>query len=382
MADLTKVTGVANADISKIDGVAAADIQKVDGVDKPSAVTTASRWFIGTHGSTAYNGRVYTTTEVDAASGWVFMIDFNPTLANNIGDIITGQDPEGNKRVMCHGSHQNNEIHYASASLSTAELQDEDNWTGRNPDKHADGTQGGPGLAWGNDVWNLGGDDENMGDGTFDNMFRSTDGGYTWAHIDNDNTIAAACFAIAYKGSGGIWLASTQSHIWKSTDDGATWTDKGALVGTRAIRCICYDGSGRWMAGISGGHIWISDDDGENWTDSTGEGFGSAAIVSAVYAKGTINKWVIIGSSGRMSYSSDASDGSWTYNRTTNASGSHVNFNQIATDDTTIVIAGNDGTVLTSTDGIDWTASTSMSDLIGTLNCRSIGHDLIGTGYR
>tara|TARA_Y100000296_G_C4964040_1_gene152477 strand:+ start:210 stop:524 length:315 start_codon:yes stop_codon:yes gene_type:complete len=104
--------------------------------------------------------------------------------------------------------------------------------------------------------------------------------------------------------------------------------------------------------------------------------------VSAVYAKGTINKWVIIGTSGRMSYSSDASDGSWTYNRTTNHSGSYVNFNQIATDDTTIVIAGNDGTVLTSTDAINWTASTSMSDLIGTLNCKSIGHDLIGTGYR
>ena len=53
MGDLTKVTGVANADIVKIDGVAAADIQKVDGVDKPSAVTTATRWLIGTHGSTA-----------------------------------------------------------------------------------------------------------------------------------------------------------------------------------------------------------------------------------------------------------------------------------------------------------------------------------------
>jgi len=382
MGDLTKVNGVANADIVKIDGVAAADIQKVDGIDKPSAVTTATRWLCGTHGSTAVNGDMYTTTETNGASGWVFCIDFSPSLANVINDIATGKGPEGNKRFIAHGSHQNNEIHYASASLSTAELQDEDNWTGVNPDRHADAFGGGPGIAWGNDVWILGGDKEDMGDGTYDNMFRSTDGGHTWAHIDNNNTINDNCLAVAYKGSGGIWLASTQSHIWKSTDDGATWADKGALVGTKDIRCICYDGSGRWIAGLAGGNVWYSDDDGENWTDSTGHGFGGRPILCAVYAKGTINKWVLVGNSGEISYSSDASDGSWTNAHVANASGSYVHLNQVATDDTTIVVVGNDGTILTSTDGISWTASTSMSDHIGTLNIRSISHDLIGTGYR
>jgi len=381
MADLTKVNGVANADIVKIDGVAAADIQKVDGVDKAAATTTATRWLCGTHGSVAVNGEIYTTTQTDGASGWEFVIDFNPSLTNVINDIVTGKDPEGNKRFICHGSHQNNEVHYASASLSTAELQDAANWTGRNPDKHADGTTGGPALAWGNDVWVMGGDDEDMGDGTYDNMFRSTDGGYTWAHIDNNNTIADVCFAVAYKGSGGIWLAGTQSHIWKSTDDGATWTDQGALEGTKDVRCICYNGEDRWVAGLQHGRLYTSDDDGENWTWQSSNIFGGARTVhSAVYAKGTINKWVIVGVSGEISYSSDAE--TWTNIRTANASGSYVNYNQVATDDTTIVIVGNDGTILTSTDAINWAASTSMSDHIGTLNIRSISHDLIGTGYR
>jgi len=380
MGDLTKVNGVANADIVKIDGVAAADIQKVDGIDKPSAVTTATRWLCGTHGSTAANGDIYTTTETNGASGWVFVIDFSPSLANVINDIVTGKGPEGNKRFICHGTHQNNEVRYASASLSTAELQDSANWTSVNPATHADSSLGGPALAWGNDVWVMGGDDHAQGDGTFENLFRSTDGGAVWARIDNDNTIADHCFAVAYKGSGGIWLAGTQSHIWKSTDEGATWADKGALEGTKDVRCICYNGDGRWVAGLQSGNLYTSDDDGENWTEQSDIGFGTRTIHSAAYAKGDINKWVIVGASGEISYSSDAE--TWTNVRTANASGSFVNYNQVATDDTTIVVAGNDGTILTSTDGIDWTASTSMSDLIGTLNIRSISHDLIGTGYR
>ncbi len=134
------------------------------------------------------------------------------------------------------------------------------------------------------------------------------------------------------------------------------------------------------MAGLQSGNLYTSDDDGENWTEQSSIGFGSRTIHSAVYAKGTINKWVIVGLSGEISYSSDAE--TWTNVRTANASGSYVNYNQVATDDTTIVVAGNDGTILTSTNGIDWTASTSMSDHIGTLNIRSISHDLIGTGYR
>ncbi len=197
MAELTKVTGVANADIVKIDGVAAADIQKVDGVDKAAATTTATRWLCGTHGSTAVNGEIYTTTQADGASGWEFCIDFSPTLANFIGDIVTGKDDVGNKRFICHGSHQNNEVHYASASLSTAELQDAANWTKVNPATHADASLGGPALAWGNDVWVMGGDDHAQGDGTFENLFRSTDGGAGFTRIDNNNTIADLCFAVA-----------------------------------------------------------------------------------------------------------------------------------------------------------------------------------------
>ena len=226
----------------------------------------------------------------------------------------------------------------------------------------------------------MGGADHAQGDGTFENLFRSTDGGAVWARIDNDNTIADHCFAVAYKGSGGIWLAGTQSHIWKSTDEGATWADKGALEGTKDVRCICYNGDGRWVAGLQSGNLYTSDDDGESWDEQSDIGFGTRTIHSAVYAKGDINKWVIVGASGEISYSSDAE--TWTNVRTANASGSFVNYNQVATDDTTIVVAGNDGTILTSTDGIEWTTSTSMSDLIGTLNIRSISHDLIGTGYR
>ena len=374
MGDLTKVNGVANADIVKIDGVAAADIPKVDGIDKPSAVTTAGRWMIGTHGSTAANGKVYTTTAADASSGWELMIDFSPSLANFIGDIITGKDPEGNKRIMCHGFHQNNEVRFASASLSTAELQDAANWTSVNPDRHADTVAGGPGLAWGNDVWVMGGDNHDQGDGEYENVFRSTDGGTVWTRLDMDNTVNDNCFAVAYKGSGGIWLLSIQSHIWKSTDDGATWTDKGALEGTKDVRCIAYDGDGLWVAGLQSGNLYTSDDDGENWTERTSQ-FGTKIILSCVYVKGIVNKWVIVGDNGRLATSDDGI--TWTLNTQ-----GTKHLIQIATDDTTIVVAGNDGTLLLSTNALDWTASTQMSDLIGTLNCRSIGHDLIGTGYR
>ena len=70
MADLTKVTGVANADISKIDGVAAADISKVAGVANPSAAPQAGRWILA-----GPNGKLYHTTTADGSGGWELLVD-------------------------------------------------------------------------------------------------------------------------------------------------------------------------------------------------------------------------------------------------------------------------------------------------------------------
>ena len=237
MPDLTKVSGVANADIDKIDGVAAADISKVSGVTKPSAVTTATRWIIAGDA-----GKLFHTTTADGSGGWEELVDLG---ANAHKSVAYGKDNEGNARWVVQAATNAEEINYASAS---ADISNSSNWTTVNFPTNYIGTDGGPGVAWGNDVWISTGKRIHDGD-SYRTIMRSTDGAVTWTSVDhgssiNDNLTVWHMMVTAY----GLWDSNlTYGHRQMMERPGrivALWKVQGTQMEYVLMEmingCACY----------------------------------------------------------------------------------------------------------------------------------------------
>ena len=357
MANLSKLSGVANADIEKIDGVAAADIEKVGGVTKPSAVVVASRWIIG-----GGSGKIYSTTTADGSSGWAELVDIGTETGKS---VAYGKDQLGNARWVYLAGTNAAEINYISAS---ADLSVAGNWTTVNFPVNYIGVDGGPGVAWGNNVWMSTGKRIHDGD-SYRTIMRSTDGAITWTSVDHGSTVNDNAAAICYKGTGQIWSLGHQSHMWVSTNDGIGWTDKTTLEGTRDVNAICYDGSSKWLAGLSLSNVYYSTDDWDNNTEGNISGAGT--VYGAVYMKGTVNKFIIVTTAGQIHHSPDGLN--WTEASSYDDTKA---LRAVATDHTTIVAVGSSGMIQTSTDGDTWTVRTSNT----TRQLSCIACDVIGAG--
>ena len=358
MADLTKVDGVANADIEKIDGVAAADISKVSGVTKPSAVTTASKWIIG-----GESGKLFFTTTADGSGGWEELVDLG---TNATKGVAYGKDELGQARWVVQAATNAEEINYISAS---ADLTVSSNWTVVNFPTNYIGTDGGPGVAWGNDVWISTGKRIHDGD-SYRTIMRSTDGAITWTSVDHGSTVNDNANCVAYNGSD-TWALGHQSHIWTSTNDGTSWTDHGALEDTKDCNGICYDGSDKWLAVLSNSNIYYSTDDWASNTEGTISGQGSQW--GCVYMKGSVNKFISVSSGGNINHSPDGA----TWTEASSYDDTKVLYS-IATDHTTVIAVGNGGVIMTSTDGDTWTIRTVSFEF----TLRGIACDIIGAGLR
>jgi|LWDU01.1.fsa_nt_gi hypothetical protein len=371
MADYTKIDGVASADIAKVSGVSAGDIAKVVGLTNPGEVEegppTASRWIVGATG-----GKLFSTTVSDASSGWAELVDLG---SNSYKDCAIGEDNSGNLRWAFQKSGITNEIEYANDSL---DLTDINNWSQVDFDPSYKAVDGGPALAWGNNVWIAGG--YRIGDGdSYVSLMRSTDGAASWSPVDEGNTVNDNTMAVCYK-SGTTWAMGHQSHVWVSTDNGVNWTDKITLEGTKDIEAMAYDGTGRWVAVLTGGNLYTSDDDWDTATERT-EAIGGFVLTGVVYAAGTINKWIVTGASGRLQYSSDGVTWTaiWEGDDTTWGT-SHIR--AIATDNATVVIVGDSGKLATSTNGTSFDMRSIAGDPTPTQGLKCIACNIIGTGMR
>lgn len=358
MANLSKLSGIANADIEKIDGVAAADIEKVGGVTKPSAVAVASRWIVG-----GGSGKIYSTTTADGSSGWAELVDIGTETGKS---VAYGQDELGNARWVYLAGTNAAEVNYISAS---ADLSIAGNWTTVNFPTNYIGVDGGPGVAWGNNVWMTTGKRIHDGD-SYRTIMRSTDGAITWTSVDHGSTVNDNAACMAYNGTD-TWAMGHQSNIWTSTNDGVSWTDRGALEGTKDIAGICYDGTDTWIAVLMNSNIYYSSDDWASNTEGTISGQGNQ--YGCCYMKGTVNKFIAVSSAGQINHSPDGA--TWT------EASSYDDTKQlfaIATDHTTVIAVGNSGVIMTSADGDTWTIRTSGN----TDQLRGIACDIIGAGLR
>ena len=365
--------------IDEINGAELSDVDEINGIDKSNidewnahgevGSAVASRWLVG-----ANNGKLFSTTTANASSNWEQLVDLG---GNSYKDMAIGLDDSGNKRWMVHASNNTNEIAYINNS---ADMTNAANWSEVDISPNHKSVQEGVSMAYGNNVWILGGTTAaRAGTSFYDGPHRSTTGGAAWTKIDVDNAANDSMKVMNYK-EGNIWLMGIESHIWKSTDNGLNWSDLGGIDGTLDIHSLAYNGSGRWVAGLASDNVWYSDDDGSNWTEvATGVWGGNWASYGVVYAKGTINKWIMVGANGRMSRSDDGASWTQIWAGDDSSWGTSAIYG-IATDHHTIVIVGASGKIATSTDGINFTTRAIAGNPTDTLWC--VSSDIIGAGFR
>jgi len=410
VADAVKIDGVDIGDIVSIDGVAKTSIIKIGTSTIPAGV--AGRWMAG-----GRLGYVYTTTASNGLNGWGdgpgldgngarggFIIDIGSGQTNSIAYGESTDDPpvprwmlgfelksgaKGNTTFINSQSCQPSDLDGAGRpTYATAS-----HWTSGSVPYGNNYVSNGQ-IGFGNATWVRGGVQvaDNDDAGEFRNIGRSTNGGALFNMLDTDNTVDDYCRAVCYEGgTSGNWLALIQSNVWKSVDDGASWTDLGALDGTKDWYTMAYDGAGRWVVAGSTGDGWtsivpVADMSGSNdhptvdWDEISAQLGTSNNLFGLVYMKGSVNKWISAGAGGTIkttAFTASARGPGDTWD--TPSTPDSTQLNDIATDHVTAVAVGNSGRIWSSTDGDSWTAA-DRDDNIGTEKLLCIACDLIGAG--
>jgi hypothetical protein len=395
MPDFTKVSGVAEPDIVKISGVDKANIIKVAGQTVPAG-GGAARWIVGNSG-----GVLYSTVVSDASSGWGSLVDLG---GMNIKAVAYGEDSLGGKLWVIGTTSTSHEIAYCednpdALARNFAAAGIDPKWVAVDIDPSIKAADGGPEIAYTNTagvggtdrVWVSGG----VNVGTVPNsqsIKRSTDGAENWTVLADTDIPQQQqpTRSMCYK-SGRDWFATNDSDVWGSSDDGATWSltieDPGTLSGV--FNAMAYDGNSKWVVVGNSGAIGYSTNDWASGTEATDSGSGGPFtipndppedppipqnIYGVVYCAGTINKWVACSKNGKIGYSSDGD--TWTAATEDVATDEH--FRAIATDGTTVVVVGDAGKIYTSTNGTSFTSRSGG----GSSTLWSVACDIIGSGMR
>lgn len=161
--------------------------------------------------------------------------------------------------------------------------------------------------------------------------------------------------AIQYLPSTSTLLAATDSGLFRSTDDGASWqpTTHG-LTGTLDLRSFTQPPGGTIFLGTNGSGVFASVDDGVTWQPSS-VGITNPQIISLVYAT-SITTTLYAGTFGGGVFISEDGGTRW---RATNRGLTDLQLNALAVDPTnpTTLYAGTGvGTIFRSSDGgTNWT---------------------------
>ncbi|WP_412068021.1 WD40/YVTN/BNR-like repeat-containing protein [Rubrivirga sp. IMCC43871] len=136
-------------------------------------------------------------------------------------------------------------------------------------------------------------------------VYRSTDGGDTWAHLGLAEThhigkivLGEAPGHAVVAAVGHLYSPNPERGVYRTTDGGASWSHTLSLDGDTGAIDLAQDASGRLYAatwtrsrrawdfreGGPGSAIWASDDDGASWSRLTteGSGFPTGATVGRI----------------------------------------------------------------------------------------------------
>ncbi len=122
-------------------------------------------------------------------------------------------------------------------------------------------------------------------------VFGTADGGKTWRQLrlaaPNRNRVgAAAAYGLMVTRAGTLLTNNTDSdggHVYRSTDDGATWADLGIVSGD-ALHRFMRVGNGIVLNGFEGS-VYKSIDDGRTWNRQ--QKLGESALFATEYLGGS-----------------------------------------------------------------------------------------------
>ena len=230
------------------------------------------------------------------------------------------------------------------------------------------------------DIYIIGGFD---GTNRLNDVWKSTDGGATWSEVTTGTTAANTLFSgrndhssvVVDSGpNAGIYViggtngTNLFNEVWKSTDDGATWSQvaTGIRFSARTVHSSVSVGSDIYVIGGFTGsrsdEVWKSTDGGQNWSQvATGKKFSARANHNSV-AVGT-DIYVIGGSTGSRSdevWKSTDGGQNWNQVATGTRFSARILHRLVVIGSDIYVIGGDDGTnilndVWKSTDGgVTW----------------------------
>lgn len=142
--------------------------------------------------------------------------------------------------------------------------------------------------------------------GTFGgNIYRSTDDGATWTKL-NQNMGAGYIWSLKAK-SNGTLFAGCDKGIYRSTNNGASWDSVG--LGSYDVRSIAITANGTVLAGTWGKGLFTSTDNGVTWVHNTTALADAAVHALAINSSGE----VFAGTYGTGMYKSTDNGVNWTH---------------------------------------------------------------------
>ncbi len=119
---------------------------------------------------------------------------------------------------------------------------------------------------------------------TYKYLFKSTNSGATWTVVATSPTITPGSVTSLCKINGGLLLSIYGSGVYRTVDDGATWTKVlGGGLGTLSNNMTrVYYENGVAIAGGASSQVYISTDNGLNWTDISETGINTGDAVQSI----------------------------------------------------------------------------------------------------
>lgn len=114
--------------------------------------------------------------------------------------------------------------------------------------------------------------------GTDSGLYSSTDDGATWTPLGSTPP-GGHVYAIAVDREGGV-LVGTDSGVYRSADNGGGWIAMNRGLTNTRVRSLAIGGSGTLIAGTYGSGLYRSTDNGGHWTPAGPDGANIATLLA------------------------------------------------------------------------------------------------------